>query len=119
MTPAIPTRVAAAIDTLSHPVCAYVYDLAALSERIAAVKAALPPQTRLFYAMKANSRPELVARAAQYCDGIEIASPGELATAIAAGARHLIYGGPSKTDAALTAALSCGTPVTVVGTERV
>lgn len=113
MTPTIPATVTTAIDTLPRPVSAYLYDRTTLTDRITAVKAALPTGSRLYYAMKANSRPELVATAARHCHGIEIASPGELATATTARARHLLYGGPSKTDHALTAALTNPIAVTV------
>lgn len=113
MIPTVPGHITAAVDAQPHPVCAYLYDLDALTDRITAVKDALPPHARLYYAMKANSRPELAATAARHCHGIEIASPGELAAATTARARHLIYGGPSKTDAALSAALTNATAVTV------
>lgn len=110
MTP-IPPRVARAIDELPRPVCAYIYDLDAFSRRIAAVADALPAGSQLYYAMKANAHPALLARAARDCHGIEIASAGELDKAVAAGARHLVYGGPSKTDTALDAALAARIPV--------
>lgn len=110
MTP-IPPHIARVLDDLPRPVCAYVYDLASFSDRVADVTGALPTGARLYYAMKANARPELLARAARDCHGIEIASAGELAKATAAGARHLVYGGPSKTDSALTAALTANTPL--------
>lgn len=112
-TPPLPDRVAAAAADLDSPACAYIYDLATLSQRIHAVRAALPVHATLLYAMKANSHPDVLARAAAECDGVEVASQGELAAAVAAGASRLAFAGPAKTDAALDAALHAPVPVTI------
>ncbi|MGH8794182.1 MAG: type III PLP-dependent enzyme, partial [Stackebrandtia sp.] len=58
-----PPRVAKAIAALPRPVCGYVYDLSVLSARVRRVREALPAGAVLLYAMKANSRPAVVARA--------------------------------------------------------
>lgn len=108
-----PERVVAALRGLAAPVCAYVYDRAALRERAAAVRAALPPRTTLLYAVKANGHPEVVDTLAAVCDGLEVASGGELALAVAAGARRIVFGGPGKTDAELAAAVAAGAQVNV------
>jgi len=108
-----PEHVAAALRGLPGPVCAYVYDTAALRERAAAVRAALPPGATLLYAVKANGHPAVVRTLGAACDGLEVASGGELALAIAAGARRIVFGGPAKTDAELTAAVAAGAQVNV------
>jgi len=112
---AIPAEVLAAIGESTRPVCVYVYDLDAFGARIAATRAALPPGTRLMYAMKANPFPAVVAKAAHECDGIEVASGGELALALAMGAHSIVFGGPAKTDQELAAAVDASRriPLTV------
>ncbi|MEJ3744361.1 alanine racemase [Actinomycetes bacterium KLBMP 9797] len=109
----IPDRVRAALAGAARPVCAYVYDLAALRERAAAVRAALPAGAGLLYAVKANGHPSVVRALAGVCDGLEVASAGELALAVAAGAREIAFGGPAKTDAALAAAAAANAVVHV------
>jgi diaminopimelate decarboxylase len=108
-----PEHVVAAVRHAARPVCAYVYDLAALRSRAATVRAALPPGTVLLYAVKANSHPAVVRTLAGACDGLEVASGGELDRAVAAGARRIAFGGPAKTDAELAAAVRAGATVNV------
>jgi diaminopimelate decarboxylase len=108
-----PEHVTAALRSLPGPVCAYVYDTAALRERAAAVRAALPPGATLLYAVKANGHPAVVRTLAAVCDGLEVASGGELQLAVAAGARRIVFGGPAKTDAELAAAVAAGAQVNV------
>jgi len=109
----LPARVVAALRALPGPVCAYVYDLAALRERAAAVRAALPPGTTLLYAVKANGHPDVVRTLAGVCDGLEVASGGELELAVAAGARRIVFAGPAKTPAELAAAVAAGAQINV------
>jgi diaminopimelate decarboxylase len=107
----IPERVADALAELPRPVCAYVYDRDALRTRAAAVRAALPGNATLLYAVKANSHPDVVATLADAVDGLEVASGGELDLALAAGARRIAFGGPAKTRAELAAAVAAGVTV--------
>lgn len=109
----LPERVAAAITGAARPVCAYVYDTAALRARAAMVRAALPAGTDLLYAVKANGHPDVVAALARYVDGVEVASGGELELAVAAGAHRIVFSGPAKTDAELRAAVAAGATVHV------
>lgn len=89
-----------------EPVCLYAYDLAALTEHVSAVVAALPERCRMFYAMKANSARPLLDALAPLVDGFEVASAGELAKARAVGERlPVLFGGPVKTDGAIASAL--------------
>jgi diaminopimelate decarboxylase len=108
---AVPPAVAAALAGLPRPVCAYVYDTATLRRTVAEVRAALPPGALLLYAVKANSHPGVVAALARHVDGLEVASGGELDLATGAGAGHVVFGGPAKTDAELAAAVATGTLV--------
>ncbi|MGA5298620.1 alanine racemase [Nucisporomicrobium flavum] len=108
-----PERVLAALAGLESPVCAYVYDRQSLRERAADVRAALPAGTTLLYAVKANGHPEVVRTLAEECDGLEVASGGELELAVAAGARRIVFGGPAKTDAELAAAVAAGAQINI------
>jgi 2-[(L-alanin-3-ylcarbamoyl)methyl]-2-hydroxybutanedioate decarboxylase len=77
------------------------------------VRAALPPGATLLYAVKANGHPAVVRTLADACDGLEVASGGELALAVTAGAGRIVFGGPGKTDAELVAAVATGAQVNV------
>lgn len=88
----------------------YAYDRQLLNQRIDALRAALPPQVKLHYAMKANPMPALVCHMASRVDGIDVASAGELKVALDAGAnpREISFAGPGKTDAELRQAVAAG-----------
>ncbi|BCY10432.1 alanine racemase [Actinoplanes sp. L3-i22] len=104
----LPGHVAAALRRLPAPACAYVYDTEALRTQAARLRAALPRKTTLVYAVKANGHPKVVETLAAACDGLEVASGGELDLAVRAGARRIVFGGPAKTDAELAAAVRAG-----------
>lgn len=88
---------------------AYLYDLAALREHAASVRAALPRHVELYYAAKANPEPEILAALAPYTDGFEVSSGGELAhVAKAVPGAALAFGGPGKTPDETAAALAAG-----------
>ncbi|HEY2948745.1 MAG TPA: alanine racemase [Micromonosporaceae bacterium] len=108
-------RVRAALASVASPVCAYIYDTRRLRERADALRAALPPDARLLYAVKANGHPGVVAALTACLDGLEVASGGELALAVAAGARRIVFSGPAKTDAELADAAEAGALVHVEG----
>jgi diaminopimelate decarboxylase len=88
----------------------YAYDRAAITERIRHVRAHLPRGVHLHYAMKANPMPDVVRHVAGLVDGLDVASGGELAIALAAGANpHTTsFAGPGKTDRELRSALAAG-----------
>ncbi|WP_093170475.1 alanine racemase [Sinosporangium album] len=83
---------------------AFVYDLDGLAAHAAAVRLALG-EVELYYAVKANPDPELLAVLARQVDGFEVSSGGELAhvARVLPGAR-VAFGGPGKTDVELRAA---------------
>lgn len=93
----------------------YAYDRQLLNQRIDALRAALPPQVKLHYAMKANPMPALVCHMAGRVDGIDVASAGELKVALDAGAnpREISFAGPGKTDAELRQAVAAGILINV------
>lgn len=93
----------------------YVYSRAAIGARIAALRAELPPAIHLHYAIKANPMPALVAFMAPQVDGFDVASAGELLTALNAGmaAESVSFAGPGKTAAELRQAVAAGVRVHV------
>ncbi|MEV6302108.1 type III PLP-dependent enzyme [Actinoplanes sp. NPDC051861] len=114
----LPAPVTAALRRLPAPVCAYLYDTTALGTLAASVRAALPARTTMMYAVKANGHPDVVRTLAQHCDGLEVASGGELTLALGAGARRIVFGGPAKTDAELAAAVRAGALLNVESTHE-
>lgn len=93
----------------------YAYDRQLLAQRVAELRAALPRQVKLHYAMKANPMPALVAHMATLVDGIDVASAGELKVALDAGAdpHEVSFAGPGKQEAELMQAVAAGILVNV------
>lgn len=88
------------------PLCAYIYDLEALAERIKTMKRCLPDNTQLFYAIKANAEPEILSTLAEHVDGFEAASAGELNWLQTHQPNHsIIFGGPGKLTSDLQQAI--------------
>ncbi len=88
----------------------YVHDLALGRARLAALRAALPDDTRVLLPVKANPSPAVLAALGPLADGLDVASLGELRRGVEAGvpaARHNLVG-PAKTPAVLAAALDAG-----------
>ncbi|UKY48734.1 type III PLP-dependent enzyme [Streptomyces inhibens] len=98
-----------ALALSSEELPAYLYDLTALREHAAAVRAALPARVELYYAAKANPEPEILATLQPYVHGYEVSSGGELAhVGKAVPGSPLAFGGPGKTPAELASALELG-----------
>lgn len=87
---------------------AFLYDFRLIEERIAGLRAAMPAELHIHFAMKANPMPELVKRIAPLVDGLDVASGGELHVAKASGASHISFAGPGKTAVELEDALKEG-----------
>ncbi|MFE5915161.1 type III PLP-dependent enzyme [Streptomyces wedmorensis] len=105
-TPAVRERLLS-LDSAELP--AYLYDMTALREHAATVRAALPERVELYYAAKANPEAEILAALGPHVDGYEVSSGGELAhVAKAAPGRPLAFSGPGKTPAELMTALELG-----------
>jgi 2-[(L-alanin-3-ylcarbamoyl)methyl]-2-hydroxybutanedioate decarboxylase len=114
----VPDAVRAALIGIDRPRCAYVYDRETLRERARTLRAALPEDSTLLYAVKANGHPDVLDALAGVVDGFEVASGGELALAriarAGAGPAHEIhFGGPAKTEAELAAAVEAEATVNV------
>ncbi|MEU3245471.1 type III PLP-dependent enzyme [Streptomyces sp. NPDC006875] len=88
---------------------AFVYDLAGLRVHAASVRAALPDRVELYYAVRANGEPEILAELGPFVDGYKVSSDVELAqVAEASVARPRAFGGTEKSPTELADALERG-----------
>ncbi|WP_408587229.1 pyridoxal-dependent decarboxylase, exosortase A system-associated [Novosphingobium sp.] len=88
----------------------FVYARERLDARLAELRAAMPTQLDIHYAVKANPFGPLLAHMAGLVDGFDVASGGELALAEAAGIdlARVSFAGPGKRDAELELAIIKG-----------
>ena len=88
----------------------FVYARDRLDDRVAALRAAMPSQLAIHYAVKANPFGPVLRHLAPLVDGFDIASGGELAIVRRAGIdpARVSFAGPGKRDAELEAAISAG-----------
>ncbi len=88
----------------------FVYARERLDARMAQLRAAMPAQLDIHYAVKANPFGPLLAHMAGLVDGFDVASGGELALAEAAGIdlARVSFAGPGKRDAELELAIIKG-----------
>ncbi len=91
----------------------FVYDGAMIRARVAALRAAMPSNLAIHYAIKANPYPPLLALMAGLVGGFDIASGGELKSALDAGMApdRISFAGPGKRDNELEAALQAGVTI--------
>lgn len=106
----LPATVVAAIDEVrtqqEDPLALFIYDLDALKQHVTQVMAALPEGVELYYAIKANSEPQILAAVAPLVHGFEISSGGEIDRLQACPTRKpFIFSGPGKLDSDLRSAL--------------
>jgi diaminopimelate decarboxylase len=90
----------------------FVYDLDLIKERIGRFRRAVPG-VELHYAIKANTYGPLLSHVARHVDGLDVASGGELALALASGmtAELISFAGPGKRDKELKAAIEAGVTI--------
>jgi diaminopimelate decarboxylase len=87
----------------------FVYDLGMVADRVALLRQSLPSAVGIHYAIKANPHPDLLAGVAPLVDGLDVASGGELACALAVKpAAEISFAGPGKRDDELAAAIEAG-----------
>lgn len=93
----------------------FVYSKRLLSSRIGALRAAMPEQLHIHYAMKANPYAPVLSHMVGLVDGIDIASGGELVMALKAGAagKKISFAGPGKRDDELLAAINAGITINI------
>lgn len=88
----------------------YAYGRRQIAERVAALRAAVPAGWELHYAVKANPMPALVQALAGSVDGLDVASAGELRTALDTGLvpRQISFAGPGKREEEISQAVAAG-----------
>ena len=93
----------------------YAYDRDLLRSRVAELRAALPNDIELHFAMKANPMPAVVGFMASLVDGIDVASGGELKIALDAGIspRDISFAGPGKRNSELRQAVAAGVLINI------
>lgn len=93
----------------------YAYDRNLLRSRVTELRAALPKNVKLHFAMKANPMPAVVGLMASLVDGIDVASAGELKIALDSGANphEISFAGPGKRDTELRQAVAAGVLINV------
>ncbi len=104
-------RLAARVGTTPF----FAYDRAKLAERVALLRDRLPTDVALHYAVKANPFPAVVHHLSGLVDGFDVASAGEMHTALDTGvaAADVSFAGPGKTDAELAQAVAAGITIHV------
>jgi diaminopimelate decarboxylase len=86
----------------------YVYDRGVIDKKLALLRDTLPHEFTIHYSVKANPNPAILNHFVRERCGLEIASSGELYTALYAGCppQQILFAGPGKTEADLELALS-------------
>jgi diaminopimelate decarboxylase len=89
---------------------AYVYDLEEVRLAHADLRRGLPGEAVLYYSLKANPHPAVVAELLELGCRAEVSSPGEIRAALGAGAdpSDLLLTGPGKTEQLVALALHLG-----------
>jgi diaminopimelate decarboxylase len=91
----------------------YAYDRQVMRRKVERLRAALPAEISIHYAMKANPMPALVQHMATLVDGLDVASGGELRVALDSGMdpAEISFAGPGKSVAELETAIAAGITV--------
>lgn len=88
----------------------YAYDRRLISERVAQLRAVLPKEIHLHYAIKANPMPAVVQHLAGLVDGFDVASGGELKVVLDTPMppEKISFAGPGKSESELRQAAAAG-----------
>ncbi len=88
----------------------YAYDRKLITERVQHLRNSLPKEIHIHYAIKANPMPAVVQHLAGLVDGFDLASAGEMKTALDTPmpANRISMAGPGKTDNELRQAIAAG-----------
>ena len=88
----------------------FVYSRDLIERRVAALRAAMPDRLKINYAIKANSFQSVLRVMSELCDGLDIASGGELDMVRETGfdLLRVSFAGPGKRDAELENAIASG-----------
>jgi diaminopimelate decarboxylase len=100
------TRLAQRVGTTPF----YAYDRQRITERVAMLRAHLPREIHIDYAVKANPMPAVVQHISGLVDGIDVASGGELRVALDTPMNPgaISFAGPGKRDVELSCAIAAG-----------
>lgn len=90
----------------------FVYDLGRVGAQVRRFRSACPG-VNLHYAIKANTYAPLLAYISKLVDGLDVASAGEMAAALASGtdSAEISFAGPGKRDDELAAAIAAGVTI--------
>jgi len=93
----------------------YVYSAKALSDRVGLLRAHMPDDWALHYAVKANPHPKLLRRVAELVEGFDVASGGEIDRLVDLGIApdRISFAGPGKTRDELERAIALGVTLVV------
>lgn len=93
----------------------YAYVRQYMTDRVHQLRAVLPAEIKLHYAIKANPMPAVVAHMAGLVDGLDVASGAEMQVALDVGmdATCISLAGPGKTDSELVQAATAGITINV------
>lgn len=88
----------------------FIYDLEKIKEKFEKLRKALPENFQIYYSMKANPNINIVKFLYTLGCGIEIASGGELKTAVSVGVapEKIIFAGPGKSNEEIFQAIKYG-----------
>lgn len=88
----------------------FMYDAGIMDKKVRQLRTALPEDFQISYSVKANPNKAVLERFLTLGCGLEIASAGEFAAALAAGGSpsQIIFAGPGKTEAELDLVLAKG-----------
>ncbi|WP_307798526.1 pyridoxal-dependent decarboxylase, exosortase A system-associated [Actinoplanes flavus] len=91
----------------------FAYDRRLLTGRVRELRAALPADLQLSYAIKANPMPAVVQHMSTLVDSFDVASALEMRTALdtTMPPRRVSFAGPGKTDAELRQAVAAGVTI--------
>lgn len=93
----------------------FAYDRGEIDRRVLELRAALPGDVRISYAVKANPMPAVVQHLARRVDGFDVASAAEMALALDTGhdPARVSFAGPGKTAAEIRRAVAAGITVEI------
>lgn len=93
----------------------YAYDRQALSHRVQQLRALMPPDLKIHYALKANPMPAVVQHMATLLDGFDLASGAEMKVALDTPmpASQISFAGPGKRPEEISQAIASGVTLNV------
>ncbi|HCT79608.1 MAG TPA: pyridoxal-dependent decarboxylase, exosortase A system-associated [Micromonosporaceae bacterium] len=88
----------------------FAYDRGLISRRIQLLRAVLPSEVAISYAVKANPMPAVIQHLAGLVDGFDVASGAELRAALDTGIspQRITFAGPGKTNSELRQGVAAG-----------